>query len=68
MNWRLLTGVFFILGGLKIFFAQTNAYMAGAVKAYPVAAQSGSAVLILVGIFLIYKGRKGNPSQPKDRN
>jgi hypothetical protein len=61
MNWKLLIGIFLILGGLKIFFAQTNAYMAGSVKAYPVAAQLGSAVLMLTGIFLIYKGKKKNP-------
>lgn len=61
MNWKLLIGIFLILAGLKIFFAQTNAYMAGPIKAYPVAAQLGSAILMLVGLFLIYKGRKKKP-------
>ena len=61
MNWKLLIGIFLILAGLKIFFAQTNAYMAGPIKTYPVAAQLGSAILMLGGLFLIYKGRKRKP-------
>lgn len=61
MNWKLLIGIFLILAGLKIFFAQTNAYLVGPIKAYPVAPQLGSAILVLVGIFLIYKGRKKKP-------
>jgi len=61
MNWKLLTGIFLILGGLKIFFAQTNAYMAGSVKHYPLGAQSGSAVLVLAGIFLLYRSRAKKP-------
>ena len=61
MNWKLLTGIFLILGGLKIFFTQTNAYMAGAMKDYPLAAQSGSAALMLAGIYLVYRGRKKTP-------
>jgi len=61
MNWKLLIGIFLILAGLKIFFAQTNAYMADSIKVYPAAAQLGSVILMLVGAFLIYKGKKKNP-------
>jgi len=61
MNWKLLIGVFLILGGLKIFFAQTNAYMAGSVKHYPLAAQLGSAAFMLGGVYLVCRGRKKPP-------
>ena len=61
MNWKLLAGILLILGALKIFFSQTNAYMAGSVKDYPVAAQLGAAALMLAGIYLVYRGRKKTP-------
>jgi hypothetical protein len=61
MNWKLLIGILLILGALKVFFSQTNAYMAGSMKDYPVAAQLGAAALMLAGIYLIYRGREKNP-------
>jgi hypothetical protein len=61
MNWKLLTGIILILGARNIFFSQTNAYMAGSTKDYPVAAQLGAAVLILAGIYLVYRGKKIDP-------
>lgn len=64
MNWKVIVGIFLVLGGLKASFAQINAYMSGSVKIFPVAAQLGSAALLLLGIFLIWKGRKKNLPPP----
>ena len=60
MNWKLVVGILLILGGLKAFFSKVNAYLAGDLPSYPLYAQLGSVTLILVGCYLIYKGKKKN--------
>lgn len=58
MNWKIIIGTLMILGGAMEFFDEMKAYNTGVTHFNPIYGQLGCATLVIVGIYLIIKGRQ----------
>ena len=59
MNWRIIVGLVFLIGGMSILYPLLTATNPQKMSSNPLMAEVGCGIWMTVGIFLIIKGLKG---------
>ncbi len=58
MNWKIIVGLLFLLGGMKVLYELIEKSSSGQLAETPVYAEVGCVVWMAVGIFLVMSGMR----------